>query len=215
MTVDGSFSLAPDTDEFGKAWDFASDELGFLAPFGITSLERINPHYMQPFIHACLWNGPVWPYMFSMILNGMANLLNDYSNHLVNKETYFDLLSRYAKCHFDNHSTTTFAVREDHHPENNHWIAPAKNYNHSTFVDNVLNGLLGIRPEEDYIVINPLVPDAWDYFCVTDVSVGQDAITLLWDKNGDKYGVGRGFFVYVNEKLVSKTDDLQKIKILK
>ena len=206
-----SFLLAPDTEQFGKAWDFASSQRGFLSPFGITSLERINPHYMQPFIHACLWNGPVWPYTFSMILSGMANLLNSYSHHSVTKDIYFDLLSRYAHCHFDNHSETVLAVREDHHPENNHWIAQAKNYNHSTFVDNVLNGLLGIRPEEDGTVINPLVPDTWDYFCVTDVFVGHDSITLLWDKNGTKFGVGSGFFVYVNDKLVSRTQSIEKV----
>ncbi len=185
----------------------------FLAKFGMASLEKKNPHYMQPFGHSCLWNGPVWPYTFSLCLTGMANLLCDYKAHDVTREQYYDLLHRFVLCHYDNNSVKAFAVREDHHPEENCWLAQAKDYNHSTFVDNVLSGLLGIRPQEDVLIINPLIPDSWEYFCLTDVCWCGKSLTVVYDKTGEKYQVGRGLTVFVDDLPVKRTDHLQKIII--
>lgn len=210
-----SFGLTPDAERYHKAWDYAVSEDIFLAKFGLTTLEKKNPHYMQPFGHACLWNGPVWPYTFSLCLTGMANLLCDYKAHSVTREQYYDLLYRFATCHFDNHSTKEFVVRENHHPEENRWLAQAKDYNHSTFVDNVLSGLLGVRPDEEKLVIHPLIPDSWEYFCLTDVCWCGKNLTVVYDKTGKKYQVGQGLMVFVDDRLVQRTDDLQKIVLLK
>lgn len=210
-----SFHLTPDEHRYNKAWEYALREDVFLAKFGLTSLEKKNPHYMQPFGHACLWNGPVWPYTYSLILTGMANLLTDYHAHEVTKEQYYDLLRRFALCHYENDSTEDLAVRENHHPEENHWLAQAKDYNHSTFVDNVLNGLLGIRPSENALTVNPLIPAAWDYFCLTDVNWCGKSLTVVYDKTGEKYQAGQGLMVFVDDVPVKQTDCLQKIVIPK
>ncbi len=210
-----SFNLAPDDIRYGKAWDYALSEDYFFSKFGLTTLEKNNPHYMQTFGHGCLWNGPVWPYTFSMILCGMANLLNNYKHHTVTNENYHDLLHRFALCHYDNNSDCDFAVREDHHPEENRWIAQAKNYNHSTFVDNVLNGLLGIRPTEEGLTVNPLIPKNWDWFCVTDVKWCGKDVTVVYDKTGEKYGVGKGISVFINGTLAASSETLCKLEINK
>ena len=210
-----SFHLAPDEERYNRAWEYVVREDVFLSKFGLTTLEKQSPHYMQPFNHNCLWNGPVWPYTFSLILTGMANLLNDYKNHTMTNEEYYDLLHRYALCHYDNNSTEDFAVREDHHPEENRWIAQAKNYNHSTFIDNVLSGLLGIRPLEENMIINPLISEGWDYFCVENVKWCGKNLSVLYDKNGEKYGYGKGLLVFINDELIAKTDTLQKLVIEK
>ena len=208
-----SFHLAPDEDCYGKAWEYAVREDVFLSKYGLTTLEKQSPHYMQSFNCACRWNGPVWPYTFSLILTGLANLLSDYKNHTMTNEAYYDLLCRYALCHYDSNSTEDFAVRENHHPEENCWIASAKNYNHSTFIDNVLNGLLGIRPSEESMIINPLIPEGWEYFCVEDVKWRGKNLSVVYDKNGEKFGCGKGLHVFINDELIAKADTLQEIVI--
>ena len=210
-----SFNLAPDEERYGKAWDYIMRTDTFLAPFGITSLEKENPHYMQPFGHGCLWNGPVWPYTYSLILLGMSNLLHNYKNHRVTKDSYFELLKRYCLCHYDTDSTDDFAVREDHHPEENRWIAPNRDYNHSTFIDNVLNGLMGICPTEDGLTVNPIVPDNWDYFCVEDVRWQGKDITVVYDKTGEKYGRGIGLSVFCDGALAAHSDTLARLTLAK
>ncbi len=210
-----SFNLAPDEERYAKAWDYIMREDTFLAPFGVTTLEKENPHYMQPFGHGCLWNGPVWPYTYSLILLGMANLLHDYKNHSVKKADYFELLKRYCLCHYDTDSVDDFAVREDHHPEENRWIAPNRDYNHSSFIDNVLNGLLGIRPIKDGLVVSPIIPDEWEWFCVEDVRWQGRDVTVLYDKTGEKYGKGKGLTVFLDGEIAAHSETLEKLTIEK
>ncbi len=210
-----SFNLAPDEERYAKAWDYIMREDTFLSPYGLTTLEKENPHYMQPFGHGCLWNGPVWPYTYSLILTGMANVLHDYKNHKVSKDDYFELMKRYCLCHFDSGSTDNFAVREDHHPEENTWIAPNRDYNHSSFIDNVLNGLLGIRPTSDGLTVDPIIPDSWDFFCVEDVLWQGKNVTVIFDRDGTKFGREKGLSVFINGTLTAHSETLSKLHIAK
>lgn len=210
-----SFNLAPDDERYAKAWDYIMREDTFLCPFGVTTLEKESPHYMQPFGHGCLWNGPVWPYTYSLILLGMANLLHDYKNHSVKKADYFELLKCYCLCHYDTDSQDDFAVREDHHPEENRWIAPNRDYNHSSFIDNVLNGLLGIRPVKDALIINPIIPDEWEWFCAEDIRWQGRDVTVIYDKTGEKYGKGKGLTVFLDGEIAAHSETLEKLIIEK
>ena len=47
-----------------------------------------------------------------------------------------------------------------------------KDYNHSSFCDLIISGLVGLRPQADDIVeVNPPVPDGtWDWFCLDNVT---------------------------------------------
>ena len=44
-----SFCLMPDSEKYARAWEYTRND--FSAPFGLTSLERKSPHYMQEFTH--------------------------------------------------------------------------------------------------------------------------------------------------------------------
>ncbi|MGG6312347.1 glycosyl hydrolase family 65 protein [Paenibacillus macerans] len=113
----------------------------------------------------------------------MANLLNDYDQEIVGKADYFNLLNTYAKSHY--------RTRED---------GTGQGLNHSTFNDLVITGLIGIRPrEDDVLVVRPLVPEeAWNYFCLDQLDYHGHTVTVAYDRDGTRYGKGKGLRIYVD-----------------
>ena len=86
-------------------------------------------------------------------------------------------------------------------------------YNHSTFADLVITGLVGLRPQADgSVVVNPLVPEGtWDYFCLDNVNYRGNVLTILYDKDGQRYHQGKGLRLFVNGKLAAEREDLGKL----
>ena len=110
-------------------------------------------------------------------------------------------------------------VREQHGytPWYFHLPEPGKgyeDYNHSSYCDLIITGLVGLRPREDDIIeVNPLVPaDRWDWFCLDNVPYHGKTLTILWDKTGDRYGMGQGFRVFVDGKQIAQHDKLGHIQ---
>jgi len=63
-----------------------------------------------------------------------------------------------------------------------------KDYNHSTFCDLVISGLIGLNTSlSDTLTIDPLVPDnTRDYFCLDNVLYQGKILTILFDKTGKR-----------------------------
>jgi cellobiose phosphorylase len=115
------------------------------------------------------------------------------------------LLSRYILFHHEDNSDDILAVKEDHHPDENHWIASSPYYNHSTFIDNVISGLLGIQPTINGIKITPLIPDEWEYFCIENLNIKSHDYLVFYDKYGTVYNKGVGFNIFRDgERILSK-----------
>ena len=62
-------------------------------------------------------------------------------------------------------------------------------YNHSTFADLLITGVVGLRPRaDDAVEISPLLPDGtWDWFCLDGVKYHGHMLTIIWDKDGTRY----------------------------
>ena len=90
----------------------------------------------------------------------------------------------------------------------NKYFERGKDYNHSTFCDLIISGLMGIQPQLDgTIVIEPLLPEGeWDWFSLSKIYVAGKEISLIYDKAGSHFGKGKGFFVYVDGKKVFESD---------
>jgi len=86
-------------------------------------------------------------------------------------------------------------------------------YNHSTFNDLVITGLVGLVPlADDRIEIHPLVPgDRWDWFCLDRVLYREQILTILWDRDGSRYNRGEGLQLFVDGKQVASSGTLEKI----
>ena len=225
----------PDADK-SSAWKQLMDPKGFYAPFGPTTAEQRHPQFAISYQgHECQWDGPSWPFATAVTLTGMANLLNNYQQNAVTRGDYFDILKIYTKSQHRALADGRIVpwIDEDINPTNGDWISrtrlknwpagawPAslggeergKDYNHSTYCDLVITGLIGLRPRADNIVeVNPLVPEgAWDYFCLDQVHYHGHWLTVLWDRDGGHYQRGKGLHVLADGKEIATASTLGRV----
>lgn len=213
------------------AWKQIMDPKGFYAPFGPTTAEQRHPGFKVNYYgHACQWNGPGWPFSTSVTLTGLANLLNSEPQEYINKNDYFKLIRNYALCHRLKHANGSEVcwIDENKDPFTGEWLSRnmlqrrgekpverGKDYNHSTFCDLIINGLIGIRPQPgNKLIINPLLPDnQWDWFCLENVPYHGRSVTIIWDKDGVHYGRGKGFRIIIDGHTLASSESLQKTEI--
>ncbi|MEX6687335.1 hypothetical protein QTN47_07505 [Danxiaibacter flavus] len=233
------FNLPDDNNIYGNAWLQLKDTSGFNAPYGPTTCERRHKYFSVAYTdHECQWNGPSWPYATAQTLTAMANVLNNYKNSPVTKKDYFELMGIYSNSQrrtLDNGKTIPW-IDENLNPFTGDWISRTrlanwngspwpkdkggkergKDYNHSTFCDLVISGLIGIRPSTDNkLIVHPLISeDQWDYFCLDNVLYHGKIITIFFDKTGKKYSRGKGFNILINGKQVHHSTSLQKAEIM-
>jgi len=230
------FNLIEDA-AYDGAWKYLMSPAHFFAPYGLTTVEQCSPGFRISYEgHECQWNGPSWPFATSITLTGLANRLNTQKQNCISKDDYFKLLQIYtASQHLTKEDSSVVPwIDENLNPftgdwisrtrlktwENGNWsdekggVERGKDYNHSTYCDLIISGLIGIRPQEDgMLTVNPLVPDnVWDYFCLENVICRGKNITVIYDKTGTKYHKGKGLMLFVDGDLKASSKGLLPIK---
>jgi hypothetical protein len=221
---------------YERAWEQLIDTNGFAAPFGPTTAEQRHPRFMfRHDAHECLWNGPSWPFATSQTLMGMANALsNGGGQSFIRREDYLSLLKTYASCHYrtlpDGRKVNWLDENLD--PFTGEWLSRrileqwgwradkggrerGKDYNHSSFCDLIINGLIGLKPSvQPKFEVRPLVPEGfWPYFCLDNVSYHGKRLTILYDADGSRYHQGNGLHVFVNQRLAASGEDLSPLAV--
>lgn len=189
------------------------DPAGFATAYGPPTAEKRSRWYMHDASTGCCkWDGPSWPFETSQTLTGLANLLIDYpAQSTVNTNDYVNLLHTYAATQFNNGVPY---VGQAHDPDTSNWIYEGTDYNHSSYVDNVISGFIGLRGQSDTsLVISPLAPPSWDYFALEDTPYHGHNVTVLWDRQGTRYGQGAGLSVFVDGKSVAHQPTLGTVKV--
>lgn len=217
-------------NKYSEAWKFLMDTRHFFAPYGPTTAEQCHPDFRILYQgHECQWNGPSWPYSTAMTLYALANHLNNDSSY-INKSDYLTLMSIYATSqHLISENGERIPwIDENLNPFTGDWISRTmlinaksvmcgrgRDYNHSSYCDLVISGLIGIRPQNDNtLVVNPLIPNsAWDYFCLDGILYHGRIISVIYDKYGTKYGKGKGLIVFVDGKLVAQSNFVTRLEI--
>ena len=208
-------------DGFGAAWKPLMDERGFFAPKGLTFPARNTPGFdvaVNLKKHECLWNGPSWPYATSVALTALYETLQRDGDGLpVKRDDFVRLLKQYAlqQRRLREDGKTVPWIDEDLDPFTGVWLAReimigqdkagikklayrerGKDYNHSTFCDLVIAGLCGIVPQEDgKVSVKPLAPESWEWWCVDGIRYHGRNLTVLFDRDGSRYGKGKGLVV--------------------
>ena len=223
---------------YEAGWKDLMDPKGFYAPCGPTFAEQRHPKFQLSYEgHECQWNGPSWPLATCSVLTGLANLLNNYDQDVIDRNAYFETLGIYTRSHQLKREDGKVVpwIDENLNPYTGDWISRTrllemektnnelfirkggyergKDYNHSTYNDLIITGLVGLRPRADDIVeVNPLLPEnTWDYFCLDNVLYHGCILTIIWDKTGEKYSKGKGLTVFADGKKVASSDTLHRI----
>ncbi|SCN91947.1 uncharacterized protein FFB20_14589 [Fusarium fujikuroi] len=198
------------------AFSQLKDPQGFFSKFGPTTAERRSKWFMYEAETCCRWDGPSWPFATSQTLTTIENVLHDCpAQKYITADDYYDMLHQYARTQYKNRQPY---VAEAHHPDDDKWMYDGYNhsedYNHSTFIDNVLAGLIGLRAQSgETIVVNPLTPSNWDYFAVENIAYHGHLITVLWDRTGSIYHRGQGLRVYVDGQLAGSRETIGLTKV--
>jgi hypothetical protein len=209
------FNLPTDAGKYASQWNQLIDESGFQAPWGITTAERRHPKFRTHGVGKCEWDGAVWPFASTQDLKALANLLTNYSNHgKMSTNVFYDNLHKYA---WSQQMNGHPYIGEYQDEKNGAWLKgdnPRSTfYNHSGYADLIINDLVGLKPRADNVLeIFPLLPAGkWDWFCLDKVWYHGHILTIMWDKNGTKYGRGKGFIIFVDGKKILLSPQLKHI----
>lgn len=206
--VPWQFNL-PD-DEHAVAWQYLLDEEHFKADYGPTTVSQSDTLFMLS-ERCCVWSGQSWPYATTQTLVAMANLLNNYEQGFVTTDDYVELLKTYTRTQYKDGRPY---IAESANPYTGSWFGSnmpnhSEHYSHSGYVDLVLSGLLGIRPLADgTLVVNPLIPEDWDWFAVEGVRLHGHDVDIIWDRDGSRYGLGAGLRVRIDNREVASRETM-------
>ena len=222
------FDLPDDRPEYAEAWKQLMDPAGFYAPFGPATAERRSPKFdVQSLGDDCSWDGPGWPFATTITLRALANLLHGYRQNAIGRRDYFDTLRIYAKSQhlkLDDGRVVPF-IDEDLNPLTGEWLARARkiakktyygrgdHYNHSGFGDLIVTGLAGLRPRaDDSVEVDPMLPSgAWDWFCLDRIPYHGRSLTILWDRQGTRFGKGKGLRLFADAREIGYAPNLQRV----
>ena len=174
--------------KYDVAWKQLTDEKGFSAPYGLTTAERRHPLFRSHGFGKCEWDGAIWPFATSQTLTALANYLNDGTTVPgIDSSVFFKQMNLYAQ---SQHMRGKPYIGEYLDETTGYWLMGdrerSRYYNHSTFADLVITGLAGLRPQ---------------------------ALTIIWDRDGQHYHQGQGLTLMVNGKTVANRKDIGGIEI--
>jgi hypothetical protein len=198
---------------YESAWKCLTNPRYFAAPFGPTTVERNDPlFYLSK--TCCWWSGQSWPYATTQTLKAMANLLHDYKQDAVTKADYFKLLKTYTKTQ---HKQGRPYIAEAAHPDTGSWDGHdsynhSEHYFHSGYVDLLVTGLVGLRPRDDATLeVSPLAPDDWAYFALDSVPYRGRLVSVVWDRDGTRYNLGKGLHLLADGKKIATSANLGRL----
>lgn len=195
-----------------EVFELLFDERIFKAKTGLATVDISHERFMFYHERACTWNGKVWPYATSYAIGAVIELLNRYDQSVVDNSRLYQLISDYANMHYsvENGKRINF-IDEVMLPDKPIWDARekakrgeyeptggknrGKDYNHSTFIDPVLRGLIGIDPEKEELTVAPRIEGIWSYFKLENLTFRKKKYNIYYDSDGSHLGRGKGVVI--------------------
>lgn len=198
---------------FESAWKFLMDPEYFFAEYGPITVERHDPLFILQ-KSCCWWSGQSWPYATSQTLKALSNLLHNYKQTVISRSDYLKMLHIFAISHRKNgvpylaealHPDTGSFEGHDSYDHSEHYF-------HSSFNDLIITGLVGFNPRaDDVIEVDPLAPADWSWFALDDVSYHGHKLSIIWDRDGTRYGKGAGLKVMAEGRIIASRQTLGKL----
>lgn len=214
--VPWQFDMIPPDSQYDVAWRKLMDRDGFFADYGPSTVERNDPMFLL-MKSCCWWSGQSWPYATTQTLKGLANhLQNGPSSVVISADDYIKSLLIYARSHRkDGRPYLAEALHPDTgsfegHDGYNH----SEHYFHSGYIDLIITGLVGIDPSNmDTLRLVPLFPDHWDYLALDGLRYRNRDISVLWDREGTRYGMGPGLHILCDGQRIHDSKKLELVSI--
>ena len=220
------------TDGREPDWAQLADPEGFAATYGLTFPERRAKGFTIDYKgHECKWNGPSWPFATSIALTALMNHLHSTPTPNTYTSLFTSLLWQYADAQRRTRDLRTEGdydvvpwIDENLHPDKPQWLSrkiildtPAmaknfprergKDYNHSTFCDLVISGLVGFVPNgEKGFTVDPLFPADWDYLVLEDLRYRGHDVDIRWHR-------GEGLSVSVDGQVVVRRETFGRLAV--
>jgi len=198
---------------YEAAWKYLMDKDYFFAKRGPLTVERNDPMFLLK-DSCCWWSGQSWPFATTQTLLALANVLRNYKQEYVSNADYVKLLHIFAISHRKNGVPY---LAEALHPDTGSFdghdgYGHSEHYFHSGFNDLVITGLVGLVPRnDDTVEVVPLATDAWPYFALDNVAYRGRNLSIIWDRDGSRYGKGAGLRVLVDGKTIGSRPALGKL----
>lgn len=208
-------------------WAQLTDPEGFAAKCGLSFPERRAKGFKISYTgHECQWNGPSWPMATSLALTAYANDLH-LRPDAKGREAFASLMRQYAAQQTLTRPDGTVVpwIDENLNPDRPDWIARTflikraekqgkksywdrgKDYNHSTYCDLVISGLVGFIPRgAKGFTVDPLCPTDWSYMVLENLRYRGHDVDIRWLR-------GKGLSVSVDGKPAASRDTLGPLSV--
>ena len=120
---------------------------------GPTEATLANPHY-----YGCSWNGPIWPYAVSLVLEALGYACAQ-NRALI--DTFHRIFADYTELHFANGDRSTPSIREHYRPSDCTTFSSNTEYFHSEWINLFISYYLGIRVTENGIDFSPTTKECF------------------------------------------------------
>jgi len=150
------------------------------------------------------WNYATWPRTTCHVVDGVLWAAKTLDASLCKKAA--TLLDRYTRMHFPNSNVQRPNIAERYDPHTGNPFMENLDYNHSSWIDLVIQHAAGITPQEsDSLIINP-IDIGWKSFSLKNIRYRNHDVDIEFTR-------GEGMTIRVDGIVKAKTVGLQKIAI--
>ena len=132
----------------------------------------------DPHDYACCWNGPVWPFAVSLVLDALGTAM-DTDKAL--QDIFRYQFRQYTELHFFRGDRSVPLVCEHFRPSDAMTFSPYTEYFHSQWINLYISYYLGIAVTEKGITFNPITKD---HFILDGVMIRGKAYRFCQDESG-------------------------------
>ena len=159
----------PYTECFEKLFD----DTWFSDEFSVTTVAKNCPMYWfdncivgptaaglkEVHEYECCWNGPIWPFATSLVLNAFGTVAEKDSHY---RKQWVALFDKYTEVHFLNGDRSLPVIFEHYRPGDGTTFSKACDYFHSAWIDLFMHYWAGISIENDEITFRPFTEELFE-----------------------------------------------------
>ncbi|MBQ8188864.1 MAG: hypothetical protein IJZ44_03705 [Lachnospiraceae bacterium] len=160
-------------ENYTECFDKLFDDTWFADEFSTTTVAKNCPMYWfdnciigptaaglkNPHEYECCWNGPIWPFATSLILNALGAVAEKNSKY---RKQWIALFDKYTELHFLNGDRSIPAIFEHYRPGDGMTFSRACDYFHSSWIDLFMHYWVGISVNNGEVLFQPFSEEEFE-----------------------------------------------------